>query len=98
MTIGADEAKAVKLLRRRQDVVLGLLHAITRKRDLGSSLESTLGVEQLLVMELGQIQDRLRMLGEHQYDGCTECRPVSGGQGVPPVRTYGQGNWRSHAE
>jgi hypothetical protein len=97
MTIGVGEAEAVKLLRRRQDVVLGLLHAITRKRDSGSSLESTLGVEQLLVMELGQIQDRLSMMGEHRYDGCAECRPVSGGPGAPPVQAYGQGNWRSHA-
>lgn len=77
MGMSMVEADVVRSLRERQDVVLGKLHAITRSRDHGSSLQETLAAEQILVMELGQIQDRLRMLGEHPYDGCRSCRPVS---------------------
>lgn len=84
MTTATCAAGEVKSLRERQDVVLGQLHAITRSRDHGKSFQETLGVQQLLVMELGQIQDRLRMLGEHLYDGCKVCRPVSSGKVAPP--------------
>ena len=77
----------VKSLRKRQDVVLGQLHAITRSRDTGlAGFLETLSAESLLVMELGQIQDRLRMLGEHLYDGCKVCRPVSGRPLSPTVK------------
>lgn len=70
--------EAASSLRRRQDAILHRLHAITKSRDAGASLQDTLGLELLLVMELGQIQDRLRKLGEHEYDGCALCRPVPG--------------------
>lgn len=88
MNAVAGEEVAVKSLRERQDVILGKLHAITKSRDAGKSLPETVGVEQLLVMELGQIQDRLRMLGAHLYDGCKDCRPVSGVPQAPAVGRF----------
>lgn len=98
MALDAVEEDVVKSLRRRQDAILGRLHAITKSRDAGeATFQETLGIESLLVMELGQIQDRLSMLGEHAYDGCAECRPETGGRAAP-VRAYRMENWRSYEE
>jgi hypothetical protein len=69
----------VETLRSRQDQLLGQISTLTRRRDAREvTLEETLGIEAVLVIELGQIQDRLRMLGEHSYDGCPTCRPITG--------------------
>jgi hypothetical protein len=60
----------------RVDELMKKMHALTRRRDIeGTPLHETLPLELSLVMELGQLQDRLRLLGVHEYDGCVECRP-----------------------
>ena len=60
----------------RADELLGRLHALTRRRDTGEiSLQESLPLELSLVVELGQVQDRLSLLGCHVYDGCVACRP-----------------------
>lgn len=72
-----------KALRRRLDELLGSIHELTKRRDLGeTTLQSSLPIELAMVVELGQVQDRLRLLGGHTYDGCRECRPFSWNQGL----------------
>jgi hypothetical protein len=72
----------IETFRRRQDAIMGRIYSLTRGRDLGEvSLQDSAGVEIKLVIELGQIQDRLRGLGEHSYDGCATCRPGGGTAG-----------------
>ena len=67
----------VESLRRKQDSLMGRLAALTRRRDAREvSPEESVGLEIMLTLELGRLQDRLRMLGEHSFDGCPECRPV----------------------
>jgi len=67
-----------KLLRHRLDELLGCIHELTKRRDAGEiTLQSSLPVELALVVELGQVQDRLRLMGCHAYDGCRDCRPFS---------------------
>jgi hypothetical protein len=79
----------ISRLRRRQDAVFRELHSLTRRRDLGTvRFEESVGVEALLVIELGQIQDRLNRLGAHSYDGCSLCRPAGGD---PPLKP----SWRT---
>jgi len=71
-----DRGYRVKILRARQDEILHRLHVLTRSRDAGEVLfPESLPMEQSLVAELGQIQDRLHLIGSHGYDGCLECRP-----------------------
>lgn len=66
----------IEAFRKRQDDIMGRIHSLTRGRDLGEvSLQDAAGVEIKLVIQLGQIQDRLRAIGEHSYDGCATCRP-----------------------
>ena len=80
MVMATDEA--VKVLRQRQDDLLRQLHALTKRRDAHlDTLEGTMVLEQSLVSELGQIQDRLSLLGMHTYCGCVECRP----SGIAPA-------------
>lgn len=65
-----------KSLRHRSDALLRRLHELTKRRDSGAlSLESSMPLEMSLVTELGHLQERLRLLGCHAYDGCEECRP-----------------------
>ena len=67
---------AVCALRLRLDELLGQLHALTMRRQAHlDTLEGSMFQEQSLVSELGQIQDRLSLLGAHTYCGCEECRP-----------------------
>jgi hypothetical protein len=69
---------AMKALRQRMDDLLGRLHALTRRRDAGElTLQESLPIELSLVVELGQVQDRLRLMGGHTYDGCRECHPLA---------------------
>jgi hypothetical protein len=64
------------------DELMKKMHALTRRRDTeGTPLFEMLPLELSLVMELGRIQDRLRLLGVHEYDGCVDCSP-----GRPPLR------------
>lgn len=70
-----------KALRGRLDELLGCLHELTKRRDKGEiTLQSSLPIELAFVVELGQVQDRLRLMGCHTYDGCQECRPFSSKQ------------------
>ena len=60
----------------RADALLGKLHSLTRSRDAGAvTSRDSLPRELALVVELGQVQDRLRLLGGHDYGGCSACRP-----------------------
>ncbi|MBI4563859.1 MAG: hypothetical protein HY716_04100 [Planctomycetes bacterium] len=61
-------------LRARQDGILKRLHELTLARDRKQMTDSqTLQEEAALALELGQIQDRLRGLGAHLYNGCPDC-------------------------
>jgi len=89
MNTWAATPAGIAILRKRQDEIMRGIHALTRRRELGEvSLEGSVAEEISLVIELGQIQDRLLALGEHLYDGCLVCRPggggrASGGSGLP---------------
>jgi hypothetical protein len=73
----AESAEVVKSLHDRVDALMGRLHELTKRRDRREiGFQESLPVEQSLVAELGQIQDRLRTLGSHAYDCCKECRPL----------------------
>jgi hypothetical protein len=77
MSTGMATPVSIENLRKRQDDLLGRIHSLTRRRDLGEgSPRQSFEAEMCLVIELGQVQDRLRTLGEHSYDGCPSCRPV----------------------
>jgi len=73
-------------LRLRLDGVLGRLHGLTLRRDAGElTLQESLPLEMSLVTELGHIQDRLRIMGCHTYDGCAECRPSGADKSAAPL-------------
>ena len=69
---------ALEILRMRRNDLMGKIHQLTRRRDMGEiTLDGSLEEEISLVIELGQVQDRLRALGEHSYDGCPNCNRIS---------------------
>jgi len=76
MITGMATPVSIENLRKRQDDLLGRIHSLTRQRDLGEvSPRESFEAEMCLVIQLGQVHDRLRALGEHSYDGCPSCRP-----------------------
>ena len=84
-TRGAGSAEVVKSLHGRVDVLMGRLHELTKRRDRREiGFQESLPIEQLLVTEVGQIQDRLRLMGSHDFGGCSECQPV---RAIPIERT-----------
>ena len=83
---GGGAAVLLKALHGRADSLMGRLHELTKRRDRRQiGFGESLVLEQALVAEIGQIQDRLRLLGCHPYDGCLECRPGGGGQAPSPI-------------
>jgi hypothetical protein len=78
--LAACSAETVKSLHSRVNEIMGRLHELTKRRDRREiGFQDSLPVQQSLVAELGQIQDRLRLLGSHAYGGCEACRPFAEG-------------------